>query len=329
MSSSTTFPIDPQDFSAAQRGDRNAYSRLVTATQRMVTSVALAQVRDLQLSEDIAQETFLQAWQRIAQMRSAGSFLPWLREVARNRAIDYLRTMRYRESAAADLPELADQVHAAGPAEVLSHAQDAALLAQALDEIPAESREVLLLYYREAQSSELVASLLGLSNAAVRKRLQRARASLQAEMLVRVSGVVGNSVPGIGFTALVSGALGSASPASAGGLAAASFKSAPKLLVGSVGALFASIALVLGAVAIEMAIYFKRAKTPASRRALLRHGVVYGALMGSYILLLWHAARNNWALWQTLACGVLVSVAIVMLAIERGRIVATGRNGAE
>ena len=208
MSSSTTYTINPQDFSAAQRGDRNAYSRLVAAAQRMVTSVALAQVRDLQLSEDIAQETFLQAWQRIAQMRSAGSFLPWLREVARNRAIDYLRTMRYRESAAADLPELADQVHAAG-------------------------------------------------------------------------------------------------------------------------SLFASIALVLGAVAIEMAIYFKRAKTPASRRALLRHGVVYGALMGSYILLLWHAARNNWALWQTLACGVLVSVAIVMLAIERGRIVAAGRNGAE
>ena len=85
-----------REFPAAQRGDRHAYSRLVSATQRMVTSIALAVVRDVQLSEDIAQETFLTGWQRLAQMHSSDSFLPWLREVTRNRAIDQLRSLRRR-----------------------------------------------------------------------------------------------------------------------------------------------------------------------------------------------------------------------------------------
>jgi len=52
------------DFSAARGGDLAAFSRLVQATQRMVTSVAVAVTRDVSLSEDIAQETFLRRRQR-------------------------------------------------------------------------------------------------------------------------------------------------------------------------------------------------------------------------------------------------------------------------
>lgn len=85
------------DFPAAQRGDHDAFARLVRATQRMVASVALAVTRDVPPSEDIVQETYLIAWQKLAAMSHRDSFLPWLRQVARNRTIDQVRKRRYAE----------------------------------------------------------------------------------------------------------------------------------------------------------------------------------------------------------------------------------------
>src|SRR5690606_19370097 len=106
---------------------------------------------------------------------------------------------------------------AATPAEQLEHAQQQALLMQALDAIPDASRDVLLLFYREGQSSRSVAALLGMSDAAVRKRLQRARDALHVEMLETVGKVASASAPGLVFTATVTSALalapGSASAA--------------------------------------------------------------------------------------------------------------------
>ncbi|HJU40261.1 MAG TPA: sigma factor, partial [Tahibacter sp.] len=69
------------DFRAAQCGDRAAFARLVAATQRLVTGVALAITADVASSEDVAQDTFLAAWRHLALMRNPASFLPWLRQV--------------------------------------------------------------------------------------------------------------------------------------------------------------------------------------------------------------------------------------------------------
>lgn len=76
-----------RDHPAAQNGDTAAFGRLVSATQRMVASVALAVTRDVQSSGDNAQDTVLTAWPRLPQLGGPGGFLPWQRQVARNRAI--------------------------------------------------------------------------------------------------------------------------------------------------------------------------------------------------------------------------------------------------
>jgi RNA polymerase sigma factor (sigma-70 family) len=276
-----------RELPAAQRGDRNAYARLVAATQRMVASVALAITHDVALSEDIAQETFLRAWQKLDLMRSPSSFLPWLRQIARNRALDHVRAQRYRETVADPMePILAGVATAAPePAEAVGAAQDAAWLAQALDEIPEESREVLLLFYREGQSSRAVAALLGMSDGAVCKRLQRARDTLREEWLRRAGEAAARSAPGAGFTSMVVAALAMRPElAAAGGGAGALLKASPKALLGPFGALFASIGLVVGAVWVEMRGYLKRAQRrraprPAPQRFRLRRadGDLHGA----------------------------------------------------
>ena len=53
----------------ARSGDRSAFSQVVERTQNLVTSVALAIVHDIRASEDIAQEAYVQTWQKLTQLR--------------------------------------------------------------------------------------------------------------------------------------------------------------------------------------------------------------------------------------------------------------------
>src|SRR5438270_11409623 len=77
---------------AAAQGDADAYGRLVDETSPLVSSIALAVVRDIEFSRDVAQEVFFAVWRDLKKLRNAASFLPWLRQVTRNRARIALRT---------------------------------------------------------------------------------------------------------------------------------------------------------------------------------------------------------------------------------------------
>src|SRR6478735_3689408 len=77
---------------AAAGGDQEAFSRLVTATSGVVSSISLAILRDFELSRDVSQDVFLTAWRDLRKLRNPASFLPWLRQLTRNRAHHVLRT---------------------------------------------------------------------------------------------------------------------------------------------------------------------------------------------------------------------------------------------
>lgn len=310
------------DFVAARRGDADAFARLVRATQRMVASVALAVTRDIQLSEDIAQETYLTAWHKLAAMQNPDSLLPWLRQVTRNRAIDHVRRRRHQELVLGDTDTRMQDAphHGAGPEASLERLEQSEMLARALDGIPDESREVLLLFYREGQSSRQVAELLGLSDGAVRKRLQRARDSLQAELLAMVGDVARSSAPGMAFTALVTASLVTA-PAKAGAATAVvAGAGAGKWVAGGIASAFAALAVVVVPVAWEVRGYVARARNPTERRELLAHGIVYGVLMASFVGVLVWSKHAQWTGATTLTVSAAYSLAIILLGIRRHRI---------
>ena len=102
-----------------------------------------------------------------------------------------------------------------GPDEQLATDQERAVAAGVIDALPEESREVLLLYYREGQSSRQVAGLLGLQDAAVRKRLSRARERVREELLQRLGEFAKSTAPGAAFTTAVAIALTTAAPPAA------------------------------------------------------------------------------------------------------------------
>ena len=202
---------------AARRGSHEAYGRIVRACQNTVTAIALAITGDVQASEDIAQEAFLSAWQQLDRLRNSASFLPWLRQIARNLARDWLRAQAQRplsgEAAEIAIGMAADP--SPEPADRLLRGEAEAAAEDIISALPEDSREVLLLFYREGQSSRQVAALLGLSDEAVRKRLSRARASVREDLLQRFGGLARSTAPSAAFALAVAGALATAAPASA------------------------------------------------------------------------------------------------------------------
>jgi RNA polymerase sigma factor (sigma-70 family) len=269
------------DVMAASRGDREAFARLVDATRTLVTAISVAIVRDLPLSEDVAQESYLEAWQNLGRLRNPASFLPWLRQLTRNRAHDQRR--RRARQRTVDLEDEHRDARPDAQSQLVS-AEEQAALAAALDELPPSSREVVTLFYREGQSIAQVADLLGMNEVAVKKRLQRARDHLRAATLVRLGESLAKSAPLAAFTAAVMGAITMSAPATAsaaviggnlsktGSLAAKAFLGA-KLAGVATGVLAGALGGTLGVVAGVRRVWV-RARDDEERRNLMRFGVV-------------------------------------------------------
>ena len=210
----------------AARGDQDAFASLVDRTRALVCSIAMAILRDIDASQDVAQDVYLSAWRDLRKLRAPGSFLPWLRQMTRNRAHHVLRsTVRRRRVFAADdtdgLVELA--ATAETPASQLLEDERQRRLAGAIDELPEDAREVVTLYYREGQSVQQVADLLGMSQDAVKQRLSRARTKLRAALLDEIGDALRATAPGAAFTASVMAlTMGAPATASAAALAGAS-----------------------------------------------------------------------------------------------------------
>jgi RNA polymerase sigma factor (sigma-70 family) len=223
----------------AARGDRDAFADLVQRTQTLVCSIAMAILRDVEASQDVAQDVFLSAWRDLRRLREPASFLPWLRQMTRNRAHHVLRS-RVRERRVisdADADVLLEAAATETSAAVaLIAREDRARLAEAIDALPDEAREVVTLFYREGRSVRQVADLLGMREDAVKQRLSRARQRLRESLLEEVGETLRATAPGAALTVAVmattiaapstAAAAGTAAGAAAGAAAAAAMKNA-------------------------------------------------------------------------------------------------------
>lgn len=216
--------------SRATCGDQDAFAGLVDRTRNLVCSIAMAILRDVETSQDVAQDVYLAAWRDLRRLRSVGSFLPWLRQMTRNRAHHVLRSrVRHRRVFADhDTESVIDSVAVSTTqGERLLEDEQRRRLTAAIDDLPDESREVVTLYYREGQSVQQVATLLDLSPDAVKQRLLRARTKLRAAVLDDLGTALRATAPGAAFTAGVM-ILTIAAPATAASASAAAI-SAPKV----------------------------------------------------------------------------------------------------
>jgi RNA polymerase sigma-70 factor (ECF subfamily) len=141
-------------------------------------------LRNEQDAEDVVQEAYLRAFRSFDGFRGSNG-RAWLLTIVRNTSYTLLRRNR-----AVDLTTTFDEeVHAAGhesvnPAMILEHAEDADLMRNAIDRLPAEFREILTLRHQEDLSYKEIGDILKIPTGTVMSRLARARARLKEYLTI-------------------------------------------------------------------------------------------------------------------------------------------------
>jgi RNA polymerase sigma factor (sigma-70 family) len=165
----------------ARQHDAAAFTLLIRRYERVVLSVAFAIVGNADSAGDVAQDTFLRAWQRLGDLKEPAHFATWLCGIARNLAIDQRRRGRFVMTSIADAALDAAAVKDGGPdpLEELSRREQLAQVGAALQALDETTRPAVILRYYDGLSSKEIGEILGLSPAAVDMRLSRARQQLR------------------------------------------------------------------------------------------------------------------------------------------------------
>jgi len=190
-------PLDGDLVALAASGDGAAFSELVQRHQDKVYALALHLLRDPAEAEEVVQETFLAALEKLSTFRGDAAFSTWLHRVGANAALMRLRRRRRAPEGPAEQPveELLPRFDATGRIDSTPHhdwskrADDQIAdrevrlaIERAVQNLPEDYRIVFLLRDVEGLSSEDMAELLGISVAAVKSRLHRARLVLREEL---------------------------------------------------------------------------------------------------------------------------------------------------
>jgi RNA polymerase sigma-70 factor (ECF subfamily) len=172
---------------AAQGGDEAAFAEIVRHFQRAVYRVAYALTRNASDADDLAQETFVRAYQAIGRFRVGEPLYPWLSRITVNLTYSlYRRRKRRPETSIEPLAEAGRQWAADDdPAEHAAEAERNEKLAEAFAELSHEHQAVLTLRVVEDLPYDEIAQSLGVPVGTVMSRLSRARAELRTRLRAR------------------------------------------------------------------------------------------------------------------------------------------------
>jgi RNA polymerase sigma-70 factor, ECF subfamily len=160
----------------ALQGDDPAFAELIAEHQAMVFSIALHYLQDRSLAEDVAQEVFLELYQKLSAIESPGHLTYWLRRVTVHRCIDQgRRRMHRRETALEGVPEPATENAVADPALL-------GKLRQILDALPDKQRMVVILRYQEDMGPAEIAELMRIPVNTVKSTLHRSLEELRKKL---------------------------------------------------------------------------------------------------------------------------------------------------
>jgi RNA polymerase sigma-70 factor (ECF subfamily) len=172
-------------------GDVRAFEILLARHQKPVYEFILRSVgsHNSAVAEDLTQETFLRVVKQAKSYEQRAKFTTWLYTLARNLCIDNSRRMVHRRTRSLDQPDeegqtLLDRTAAQGPAvdrKVIGQ-QLQTRLAQAIDSLPEDQREVFLMREQADLSFKEIADIVGISENTVKSRMRYALEKLRAQL---------------------------------------------------------------------------------------------------------------------------------------------------
>ena len=166
---------EPTALDRAREGDHDAFASVVAEHERMVFGIALHFFDDRAIAEELAQDVFLQLFQRLRDIESAAHLVFWLRQVTSRRCIDELRRKRPRGVSLEAIAEIG--APAAHPDPLLDRR-----IRRLVAELPPAQRLVITLRYQEDLELAEIRQILGLPLNTVKSHLHRAVVALRNKL---------------------------------------------------------------------------------------------------------------------------------------------------
>lgn len=166
----------PDDAALAARGDRRAYERLYRANVGKVFSLCVRMCGNRERAEELTQDVFVRAWEKLPQFRGESLFSTWLHRLAVNvvlnaRKSDGRRNARHQDDEDEDMDAFAHS-RQAPPGDRMD-------LEAAIASLPAGARRVFVLHDVEGYKHEEIAEQLGVTAGGSKAQLHRARMLLR------------------------------------------------------------------------------------------------------------------------------------------------------
>ncbi|GAA3507470.1 RNA polymerase sigma factor [Streptomyces showdoensis] len=167
---------DDRLIKAAQDGDVMSLTTVVMRSQPHVRRFALSLCASPQDAEDAAQEALIILYRKLGTLRATGALASWMFRIVRNECLRQVRLLAARHEEQPAGPEAC-----AGPSaeEAVLRGLEAERIAAAVGALPRDQRQVLVMRDVQGLPGRTVARSLGLSTAAMKSRLHRARTALR------------------------------------------------------------------------------------------------------------------------------------------------------
>ena len=180
---------------------------IVERYQGVVCGIAYSTCGDLGRSEELAQDTFVTAWKSLQKIKEPAKLRFWLIGIVRNLANNAVRKGHRIPTEGAEPLSMEVASPMDTPAAQAIGNEEAVLMWRALEVMPPLYREPMILFYREGQSIQALATSLDLTEELVRKRLSRGRAMLEAHVSKSIETALWRSRPSRNFVVGVLAAL--------------------------------------------------------------------------------------------------------------------------
>ncbi len=180
-------PADEALLRAYQAGEDQAFELLLDRYRRPLFNFLLRSVRDRGRAEELYQDVWMRVIERCDEFRGDAKFSTWLYTIARNRCVDYQRKMVFRRHASLDATalgssqSLGERVPNPGPPtdRLAMRGTLQARIAEAVEELPEEQREVFLMRQVQGLAFKEIAEVVGVSANTVKSRMRYALERLQ------------------------------------------------------------------------------------------------------------------------------------------------------
>ncbi len=167
-------------------GEEEAFGTLVQKYQKQIHALAWRKVGDYHIAEEITQDTFLQVYQKLSDLRNPKQFDGWLYVIAVRQCWNYLRRNKTKTQSIEDTP--VDEIehtffsqHEAEQRDIDARMGYREIVKKLLEKLPESERTVVTLYYLGEMTVKDIGKFLGVSVNTIKSRLRRARNRLKSE----------------------------------------------------------------------------------------------------------------------------------------------------